>query len=143
MSYITDAQYSEITGRDQSEAMAHRIERASLLLDARTGKDRFAKSADDDKEFLINKDKLNARQVKAVEQWTAWMVATFAQTGDSVQVVESVRLGRFQQSGDKRETKLISDDMLFADQLLISTGMIRRDIDSHPKHIEVHRFLDA
>ena len=142
MSYITATQYNTISGRDQSEATDARIERASLLLDARCGLDRHADSDDDDKEFLIDKDDLNARQKKAVEQWTAWLVASLAKSNDSPQVVEDVRLGRFQvRAQDGRQVRMVSDDMMYADQLLVSTGMVRRDVDSHPNQILVHREL--
>ncbi len=140
-SYITSGDYATITGGDQDDATAPRMKRASMLLDARCGLTLRASSEDD--LLLLDLDNLNARQREAARQWVAWFVYSLAENGDSIQAEETIRLGRFQATARENRNEIVPDEMMYADQMLKSSGLIRRDIRSNRNQVNVQRSLDV
>ena len=121
--YITPEIYEELTGRDVSEASEVRIRRASRLLDSRIG----MYERDD---WKLDLDELTDYQKEAVQMWVSYVVVSFAMNNDSIQVNESIKLGRFsvsaRQGGDS--ATVIPDQLRYADIQLKDSGLIKRNI---------------
>lgn len=121
--YITPEIYEELTGRDVSEASEVRIRRASRLLDARIG----MYERDD---WKLELDELTDYQKEAVQMWVSYVVVSFAVNNDSVQVNESIKLGRFSVSARQggESATVIPDQLRYADIQLKDSGLIKRNI---------------
>ena len=121
--YITPEIYFELTGRAVSEASEVRIRRASRLLDARIG----MYERDD---WKLELDELTDCQKEAVQMWVSYVVVSFAVNNDSVQVNESIKLGRFSVSARQggESATVIPDQLRYADIQLKDSGLIKRNI---------------
>lgn len=127
-SYITAAEYAEITGREASQATEARLRRASMLLDARIGP---GYTYDETTGRKLDRSALALAKADAVTEWTAWMVAALYDNADSPAVAESLMLGRFQvqtPSTGTREVLTIPDSLRFADAALVAASVIRRSV---------------
>jgi hypothetical protein len=123
MAYITAAEYEQITGRDRLEATDARLQRASMLLDARIGN--YPVLASGWKLDLLN---LPVHQVNAVKEWVAQMVAFLYENSDIAPSSASVSLGRFSVTEHGQKGTLIPESLGFADAALIAAGLIRRGV---------------
>ena len=118
------------------------MKRGSMMLDVRAGVANHTKSDQDDDLLLLDLEELNARQKEIVKQWVAWFVFSLSENDDSIQVEESIRLGRFQAAAREGKNQLLPDGLMYADQMLKSSGIIRRDIRSNRNQVNVQRSLD-
>lgn len=134
-SYIDANRYNEITDDDASNASDQRLKRASMLLDVRCGLDNYATSDQDNDLLLLDYDNLNARKKEAVDQWVAWFVKALVDNNDSVSISESITLGRFSVDPGENENELFPDQIKYADQMVVSYGLVRRDVDSNPNSV--------
>src|SRR5690554_4123348 len=119
--YITCEQYEQITGHDPYEATDARIKRSSRLLDARIGNHPRG-------DWKLDMDSLESFQQDAVKEWVSWMVFSLVENGDSVQVNETVRLGRFSATAREQADEYMPDELIYADQQLKDSGLIRRGV---------------
>ena len=130
MSYLTAAEYAEITERPEEEATDTRIKRASMLLDARIGNYFF----DRDTGRKLNMEKLPKHQQEAVKQWVAHMISFLFDHGDVAPSVTggSISLGRFsvsQGTGTQPGQAAVPEQMNLTDAILVSSGIIRRGVE--------------
>ncbi len=123
MAYITAAEYEQITGRDRLEATDARLQRASMLLDARIGNYPVLASG-----WKLDLLSLPIHQVNAVKEWVAQMVAFLYENSDAAPSSASVSLGRFSVTEHGQKGSLIPESLGFADAALIAAGLIRRGV---------------
>ncbi len=124
--YITSSEYNALTGRPAAEATAARIKRASQSLDARIGNHRIMTTG-----WKLEIDELPADQQAAVKEWTARMIAYLTENGDEAPSTDGVTLGKFSLSksaGNSGSVMGIPGEMRFADNILVSTGLIKRKV---------------
>jgi len=122
MSYITANEYNDITGGLASDATDQRIKRASRLLDARIGNHKY------ESEFKLDVDSLPAYQKEAVKEWVAWMLFALVKNNDSIEVNESVKLGRFSVTKRDGKNEQIPDSLVYADSVLKSSGIVKTGV---------------
>ena len=122
MSYITANEYNDITDADVSGAISSRLKRASRLLDSRIGNHKY------DNEFKLDIESLPDYQKAAVKEWVAWMVFALNKNNDSVEVNESVKLGRFSVTQRQGKNEMIPDSLVYADSVLKSSGIVKTGV---------------
>lgn len=122
MSYITANDYNEITGDNAQNATDARIKRSSRLLDTRIGNHKR------ESEFKLDLEKLPIYQKEAVKEWTAWMVFALQKNKDSIEVNESVKLGRFSVTARQGKSDIIPDSLIYADSVLKSSGIVKTGV---------------
>lgn len=123
-SYITPAEYSEITGREPSQATEARLRRASSLLDSRIG---VRYTYDETTGRKLDLTAQTVARAEAVKSWVAWMVLALHDNDDSPAVNDSVTLGRFtvqSQSTGSRARVTLPDEVVWADEVLVDVGIV-------------------
>lgn len=123
MAYITATEYAQLTGRNWREATDARLQRASMLLDARIGNYPVLASG-----WKLNLLSLPVHQVNTVKEWVAQMVAFLYENSDVAPSSASVSLGRFSVTEHGQKGSLIPESLGFADAALIAAGLIRRGV---------------
>jgi len=124
MSYITAVEYSTLTGRPVAEATDVRINRASMLLDARIGN--YPPNITTG--WKLDLDDLLINQEKAVQEWIAYMIAYLYDNDDSAPSAASLRLGRFSVTEQGQQGQKMPERLGFAEALLASSGVIKRGV---------------
>ena len=122
MSYITANEYNDITGGLASDATDQRIKRSSRLLDARIGNHKY------ESEFKLDVDSLPVYQKEAVKEWVAWVLFALVKNNDSIEVNESVKLGRFSVTKRDGKNEQIPDSLVYADSVLKSSGIVKTGV---------------
>ena len=117
--YITPIDYGNLTGGDPADATEQRIKRASRLLDVRLGN----RSRVDG--WKVDIDSLADYQSDAVKEWVAWMVFALVENSDSIEVNETVRLGRFSVTARDTGNQLIPDALKYADSMIKDSGLVK------------------
>lgn len=126
MSYITASEYTELTGRDEGEATAARIQSASMLLDARIGN--YTRNDDG---WKLDITGLKAHEERAVKLWTSQMVAYLYENDDILLPASSLSLGRFSVSESTGESQgSLPKKLQLADNILVSSGLIQRSVNT-------------
>lgn len=123
MAYITSAEYAQLTGRNWREATDARLQRASMLLDARIGNYPVLASG-----WKLDLLSMPVYQVNAVKEWVAQMTAFLYENGDSAPTSASLSLGRFSVTEHGQKDRLLPESLGFADSVLVSSGLIRRGV---------------
>jgi len=121
--YLTATEYAQLTGRNWREATDARLQRASMLLDARIGNYPVLASG-----WKLDLLSMPVHQVNAVKEWVAQMVGYLHENGDSAPSSASVSLGRFSVTEHGQKGSLIPESLGFADAALIAAGLIRRGV---------------
>jgi len=121
--YLTATEYAQLTGRNWREATDARLQRASMLLDARIGNYPVLASG-----WKLDLLSMPVHQVIAVKEWVAQMVGYLHENGDSAPSSASVSLGRFSVTEHGQKGSLIPESLGFADAALIAAGLIRRGV---------------
>ena len=122
--YITEAEYTQLTGRDgEQEAVEHRIRMASTLLDARIGQYVYLPSG-----WKLDVATLPEHKASAVKSWTAQMVALLFDNNDHPPKTETVRLGRFSVTEHGQTGQSLQEQMLYVDSVLVSARMVKRQV---------------
>ncbi len=119
--YLTAVEYAQITGRDQAESTAARLNRACMLLDARIG--HYERGSDG---WKLDMDGLANYQKAAVREWVSQMVAFFVDNGDISPSAASVSLGRFSVTEHGQKGQVIPEEMNLADVMLNTAGIVNR-----------------
>ena len=122
MSYITAEEYNQITDNDVADATQARIKRSSRLLDSRIGNHKY------EGEFKLDIDSLPAYQKAAVKEWVAWMIFALNKNNDSIEVNESVKLGRFSVTQRDGKSEMVPDSLIYADSVLKSSGIVKTGV---------------
>ncbi len=125
MTYLTASEYNSISDRPQAEATTARINRASLLLDARIGN----YLPDEDTGWKLDIDNLPKNQENAVKEWIAQMVAFLYDNGDVAPTAASLSLGRFSVTEHGQKGQILPEALNFADSILVSSGIIKRGVN--------------
>lgn len=112
-----------------------RIRRASRLLDYRIGNHERKDN------YKLDLDELSEYQRESVEMWVCYMVKALFDNNDSVQVNQTIRLGRFQATQQQGNT-VIPDGLKYADMQLKDSGMIRRDVKIQRRTTNDGYYLD-
>ncbi len=125
MPYLTAAEYNNITERPAAEATDARINRASLLLDARIGN----YEPDEDTGWKLNMDDISTNQEFAVKEWVAQMIAFLYDNHDGAPSAASLSLGRFSVTEHGQKGHVLPEALNFADAILASSGAIKRGVN--------------
>lgn len=134
--YITAAQYVTLTGRPIAEATTLRIMTACKLLDSRIGNYAIDTTGykisstwtvwDDGLDITISQ-----AQKDAVQLWVATMISYLVDSsGLPPTTSQNVKLGRFSVGKNSSSGSLLPDEMGFADNILVSSGLINRKVRS-------------
>lgn len=121
--YLTATEYAQLTGRNWREATDARLQRASMLLDARIGNYPVLASG-----WKLDLLSMPVYQVNAVKEWVAQMTAFLYENGDSAPTSASLSLGRFSVTEHGQKDRLLPESLGFADSVLVSSGLIRRGV---------------
>ena len=127
MTYLTDTEYQNRTGRNVSEATSQRIKMASRLLDTRIG-NLPRHTSGTYQGWKLDLDELNDYQVDIVKDWVAFMVKALFQSDDSSVAFKSIKLGRFSLSKDEDDGD-IPEDLRYADTMLKDAHIINRKVN--------------
>ncbi len=120
--YVTASEYNELTGKDASEATDIRIQRASLILDARLGTYPISDS------YKLDLDKLSENQKMIVKDWVSQMISYLFENNDSFPSNAGVTLGKFSVTALSKTDVGLPDSFKFVDAMLVSAGLIKRKV---------------
>lgn len=145
--YISAEKYAFLSGRDGSEATLMRIKLACKMLDSRLGNhgtydDGYKiDSSDNDTWYIDDYTELTAEQKEAVEMWVAKMIQVLYENGDSPSTSKNVKLGRFSVGNASTSSNSnLPSEMGYFDSILVSTGLINRNIRLVGRKIERERY---
>ena len=136
--YITSTEYNSYTGRPATEATTVRIRIASKLLDSRIGNhgtydNGWKIDKNDDITWKVDDYyELTHDQMIAVKMWVSAMVSCLYDNDDKPITNKNVKLGRFSvgnAGGMSVFNQVLPEEMNYHDSILISSGIIRREID--------------
>jgi hypothetical protein len=123
--YITNTEYAEITNRAEVEATTQRIKYACMLLDSRIG---YYERNDDG--WKLDTDDLKDYELDAVKQWIAFMITYLFENNDTAPSTASLTLGRFSITQNGQQEQVLPEQLRLADIILISSGLIKRGVDT-------------
>lgn len=144
--YISAAKYSFLTGRDASEATLMRIRLACKMLDSRIGNHGTntegwkIDDSDSDTWYVDDYTEVTQDQKDSIEMWVAKMIETLYLNGDSPSTSKNVRLGRFSVGAGSSSTNNLPDEMSYYDSILVSSGIINRNIRLNRREVERERY---
>ncbi len=133
--YLTPTEYNTYTERPASEATNLLIKLACKLLDSRIGNYKIYSNGYKIKElsnwYVNNTVVVTEGQKEAIKMWVASMIQEMVTSGTTPNNSKSVKLGRFStQKGNNAGNSILPDSMGFVDSILISSGIINREIKS-------------
>lgn len=124
--YVDESTYISITGKEPEAFLNSRSKRASRLLDVRLGnRKRLDKSDNDYDGYKVDLDAVKTYQKEAVQEWVSWMIYTLWENNDSVEINESIKLGRFSVTKRDGKSEMIPDALVYADQMIKDSGLVQ------------------
>lgn len=122
--YVDSGTYLTITEKPLEAYWESRAIRASRLLDVRIGNRSRVKSGDYEG-YKLDLDSLKSYQKESVQQWVSWMIFALWENDDSVEINESVKLGRFSVTKRDGKSEMIPDALVYADQMIKDSGLVQ------------------
>lgn len=134
--YLTASEYATLTGNNSSEATTERIYIACKMLDSRIGNYGVNtttgwKIDDSNTTWYLNQNIVVTQdQKQAVQLWVSGMIKHLTDQGSNLSTSgDSVKLGRFSVAKSKNNgNKILPDTMNYHDSILISSGIINRNV---------------
>jgi len=131
--YLNAMEYASITGSPAGDATYSRIYQACKMLDSRIGNyavyDSGWKIDYSITTWYVNGlTEVMEDQKQAIKIWIANLIAVFVINGSMPSATKSVTLGRFSVNKGGAGGAILSDEMGYADSILISSGIINRSV---------------